>query len=90
MQWFAHHRSSKSIDLTHSALLIVCQTDKSCSALLRSGDPFEDGLDGEEDGVCYKEGFAVKEMLQMCDVTSERIHSSLNRSPLLTLLILRS
>lgn len=29
--------------------------------------------DASNGAVCYREGFAVKEMYQMCDVTSEMI-----------------
>lgn len=30
-----------------------------------------DDDDADDTAVCYKEGFAVREMYQMCDVTSE-------------------
>ena len=54
----------------------VCETDDACKPLVP-----EDGLgrslggSGDDDepsspAVCYKGGFAVKEIHQMCDVTS--------------------
>lgn len=39
------------------------------ASMLKGGK--SDGDDDDGDAVCYKEGFAVKEMFQMCDVTSE-------------------
>lgn len=53
----------------------VCQTNQACSDLVLR-DPTsmlkgkEDNTDADE-AVCYKEGFGVKEVFQMCDVTSE-------------------
>lgn len=52
----------------------VCETDKACENLVNR-DSLSTGLIGgqnqNDDGaVCYKEGFGIKEMFQMCDVTS--------------------
>ncbi|GAA5829442.1 hypothetical protein JCM11251_005053 [Rhodosporidiobolus azoricus] len=69
----------------------VCQTDQACenliardpstSALLGGGSKGED-LDR---AVCYKEGFGVKEVYQMCDVTNRKILDMLpNRPPQVT------
>lgn len=55
----------------------VCESDEACedlitrdpaSSLRGGGSTVDDDLDQP---VCYKEGFGVKEMYQMCDVTSE-------------------
>ncbi|SCV74104.1 BQ2448_6536 [Microbotryum intermedium] len=75
----------------------VCETNKACSALIASRDPANgmfktsdkngkgDGDDDDTDNdnaVCYKEGYAVKEMFQMCDVTNRKIVDMLpNRPP---------
>lgn len=54
--------------------LLVCQTNKACSALVLR-DPstglLRDEPADDSEAVCYKEGYAVKEMFQVCDVTSE-------------------
>ena len=50
-------------------VVIVCETNQACSALI-SDEPNSLKEDGSE-AVCYAEGYAVKEMFQMCDVTSE-------------------
>lgn len=39
------------------------------ASMLKGGN--DDGESDDETAVCYKEGFGVKEMFQMCDVTSE-------------------
>ncbi|GAA5941477.1 putative ATP-dependent permease ADP1 [Sporobolomyces koalae] len=61
----------------------VCETDQACEALI---DRDHDRLRGSEDvdndkAVCYKEGFGVKEMYQMCDVTNRKILDMLPGRP---------
>ena len=41
----------------------VCMTDQACNALIPGG----------EGGVCYKQGIAVKENYQMCNITNRKI-----------------
>lgn len=53
----------------------MCETDEACedlvardpAASLRPSGSKDDDLDR---AVCYKEGYGVKEVYQMCDVTS--------------------
>ncbi|GAA5976093.1 hypothetical protein JCM10908_005384 [Rhodotorula pacifica] len=69
----------------------VCESDKACedlitrdpaSSLRGGGNTVEDDLDQP---VCYKEGFGVKEMYQMCDVTNRKIVDMLpDRAPQVT------
>lgn len=53
----------------------VCETNKACEGLVLR-DPaasLKGGKDSdadESDAVCYKEGYGINEMFQMCDVTS--------------------
>ncbi|BGP38555.1 FAD-dependent urate hydroxylase [Rhodotorula kratochvilovae] len=67
----------------------VCETDQACedllprdaAAALRGGSKEDD----EDTAVCYKEGYGVKEMYQMCDVTNRKILDMLpNRPPQVT------
>lgn len=53
-------------------IMLVCETNKACSALVvrDPASPFKDE-DEESDAVCYKEGYGINQMFQMCDVTSE-------------------
>ncbi|GAA6014458.1 hypothetical protein JCM8202_001541 [Rhodotorula sphaerocarpa] len=69
----------------------VCETDQACedlitrdpSMFLRSGGSSAD--EELDQPVCYKEGFGVKEMFQMCDVTNRKILDMLpGRSPQVT------
>lgn len=66
----------------------VCETDEACDDLvgrepaaalsLRGGAKDDD----DDTAVCYKEGYGVKEMYQMCNVTSASpSHSPSSRSP---------
>lgn len=54
----------------------MCLTNQACSDLVLR-DPASMMLKGKSDGddeneaVCYKEGYGIKEMFQICDVTSE-------------------
>ncbi|SCZ99125.1 BZ3500_MvSof-1268-A1-R1_Chr3-1g05826 [Microbotryum saponariae] len=74
----------------------VCETNRACSALIASRDPANGMLkasdkndkgdgDGQgsddENAVCYKQGYAVKEMFQMCDVTNRKILDMLPGRP---------
>ncbi|PWW76702.1 hypothetical protein C7212DRAFT_295001 [Tuber magnatum] len=52
----------------------VCQTDNACDALMPQGI----------DGVCYKQGIAVKQNFQMCDVRNRKILEMLKRNPQVT------
>ncbi|TNY21418.1 hypothetical protein DMC30DRAFT_350707 [Rhodotorula diobovata] len=68
----------------------VCDTDEACEDLV-SRDPASLSLRGgnkdedEDKAVCYKEGYGVKEMYQMCDVTNRKILDMLpNRPPQVT------
>ncbi|GAA5884428.1 hypothetical protein JCM6882_005248 [Rhodosporidiobolus microsporus] len=70
----------------------VCQTDAACENLI-ARDPVSSGLlagggshsDDQDRAVCYKEGFGVKEVYQMCDVTNRKILDMLpNRPPQVT------
>ena len=65
-----------------TATILVCQTNEACRPLVPAGDGttirpsslYPGDLQEEDDSdvaVCYKEGFAVKKMHQMCDVTSQ-------------------
>ncbi|KAJ8295972.1 ABC transporter G family member [Rhodotorula toruloides] len=64
----------------------VCETDEACEDLLardpasslRPSGPKEDDLDK---AVCYKEGYGVKEVYQMCDVTNRKILDMLSNRP---------
>ncbi|GAA5925630.1 hypothetical protein JCM3775_001459 [Rhodotorula graminis] len=70
----------------------LCETDEACEDLVgrepaaalsvRGGG----GKDDDDDkAVCYKEGYGVKEMYQMCDVTNRKILDMLpNRPPQVT------
>ncbi|GAA5822769.1 hypothetical protein JCM3770_003323 [Rhodotorula araucariae] len=67
----------------------LCETDQACEDLvardrassLRGGSREDD----EDTAVCYKEGYGVKEMYQMCDVTNRKILDMLpNRPPQVT------
>ncbi|TGJ79112.1 hypothetical protein E0Z10_g9653 [Xylaria hypoxylon] len=49
----------------------VCTDDKSCNALMETG----------EDGVCYQNGEVVNNNYQMCGVTNEKILSMLDGNP---------
>lgn len=62
---------------THD-LMVVCETNKACSALVvrDPASPFKDDGEEESDAVCYKEGYGINQMFQMCDVTSESFPSS--------------
>lgn len=46
----------------------VCRNDEACVSLVGPPGAVDQGPD---DAVCYKDGFTVKRMYQMCDVTSE-------------------
>lgn len=63
----------------------MCETDQACAAL-KIRDPntglLKDGETDDEEHVCYKEGYAVREMYQMCDVTSKSFLRELRHSPL--------
>ena len=53
----------------------VCETDDACKPLVPEDGPYRSlGGSGDDEprseAVCYKGGFAVKEIHQMCDVTS--------------------
>ena len=56
---------------------IVCETNQACSALLDGGAGGDDELTllkgSDDDAVCYAEGYGIKEMFQMCDVTSTSV-----------------
>ncbi|KAL7274773.1 FAD-dependent urate hydroxylase [Rhizina undulata] len=52
----------------------VCQSDDACNKLMPQGI----------DGVCYKQGIAIKENYQMCDVTNRKILEMLKRKPQVT------
>ncbi|BGP14521.1 hypothetical protein JCM10213_005190 [Rhodosporidiobolus nylandii] len=67
----------------------VCETDEVCENLLsRDSTPSLSGssrLDDADRAVCYKEGYGVKEVYQMCDVTNRKILDMLaNRPPQVT------
>ncbi|GAA6011275.1 hypothetical protein JCM10207_008284 [Rhodosporidiobolus poonsookiae] len=63
----------------------VCETDEACEDLvfrdpassLRGGSREDD----TEKAVCYKEGYGVKEVYQMCDVTNRKILDMLPGRP---------
>ncbi|GAA5914974.1 putative ATP-dependent permease ADP1 [Sporobolomyces salmoneus] len=62
----------------------VCETDEACEALIdRDHDRLIKGSDDTDDdkAVCYKEGFGVKEMYQICDVTNRKILDMLPGRP---------
>ncbi|GAA5979551.1 hypothetical protein JCM5350_004931 [Sporobolomyces pararoseus] len=62
----------------------VCETDQACEALIdKDRDRLVRGSDDEDmdRAVCYKEGFGVKEMYQMCDVTNRKILDMLPGRP---------
>ncbi|GAA5836741.1 hypothetical protein JCM5353_006883, partial [Sporobolomyces roseus] len=61
----------------------VCETDEACEALINRDDGRLVGSKDEADdkAVCYKEGFGVKEMYQMCDVTNRKIVDMLPGRP---------
>ncbi|KAH0610287.1 uncharacterized protein H6S33_011814 [Morchella sextelata] len=52
----------------------VCETDDACDALMPQ----------REGGVCYKQGIAVKQNYQQCDVTNRKILEMLKRNPQVT------
>lgn len=54
----------------------VCKTDDSCRTMY----PEEQ----QSDVVCYKQGIAVKENFQQCDVTNKKILEMLKRNPQVT------
>ncbi|GJN87353.1 hypothetical protein Rhopal_000302-T1 [Rhodotorula paludigena] len=66
----------------------VCETDEACEDLIAREPPSLRGGKEEDDddkAVCYKEGYGVKEMYQMCDVTNRKILDMLpNRPPQVT------
>ncbi|ORY79351.1 hypothetical protein BCR35DRAFT_291656 [Leucosporidium creatinivorum] len=65
----------------------VCQTNQACSdlvlrdpaSMLKGGN--DDGDSDDETAVCYQQGFGVKEMFQMCDVTNRKILDMLPDRP---------
>ncbi|GAA5876426.1 hypothetical protein JCM1840_006022, partial [Sporobolomyces johnsonii] len=67
----------------------VCETDQACENLVfrDPGSKLKGGSrdDEDESAVCYKEGFGVKEVYQMCDVSNRKILDMLpNRPPQVT------
>ncbi|GAA5855775.1 hypothetical protein JCM8547_000351 [Rhodosporidiobolus lusitaniae] len=65
----------------------VCETDQACENLIDRDSSFAGTgrLDNADRAVCYKEGFGVKEVYQMCDVTNRKILDMLpNRPPQVT------
>ncbi|GAA5967082.1 hypothetical protein JCM11641_000435 [Rhodosporidiobolus odoratus] len=67
----------------------VCETDQACDNLILRDPSSSLGggsrLDDADRAVCYKEGFGVKEVYQMCDVTNRKILDMLpNRPPQVT------
>ncbi|GAA6037205.1 hypothetical protein JCM8097_008619 [Rhodosporidiobolus ruineniae] len=66
----------------------VCETDEACEDLVfrdPSSGLGSGRLDDADRAVCYKEGYGVKEVYQMCDVTNRKILDMLpNRAPQVT------
>ncbi|GAA5926365.1 hypothetical protein JCM1841_006993 [Sporobolomyces salmonicolor] len=67
----------------------VCESDQACENLVfrDPGSKLASASrdDEDESAVCYKEGFGVKEVYQMCDVTNRKILDMLpNRPPQVT------
>lgn len=68
LQRSAEHsrRPSDDADITTT----VCETNQACSALIHDDEPSSLTGKGSGEAVCYAEGYGIKEMFQMCDVTS--------------------